>query len=157
MSILPLPKRAASGAIARAPATAPTPWAVVSRPVAEAIPRAPVWVRCRAITGTRAMKGDAKSATTCDRAYRGTTARLAARRPSAVSKRHEQPDLLGASGRRGKADEEESHDDGEEGRRVGDEGDRVAEGGDRDPCERWADNAPEIELRRVERNCGEEL
>ena len=92
-----------------------------------------------------------------DRAYRSTTARLGARRPGAEPKRGEQPDLLGASGRRGQADEEQSRDDGKEGRRVGDEGDGVAEGGDRHPRERRADNAPKIELRRVKRNCGEEL
>src|SRR5215469_3002164 len=40
------------------------PWAVVSRAVVCATARDPPWVRCRAITGTRAMNGEARKATT---------------------------------------------------------------------------------------------
>ncbi len=92
-----------------------------------------------------------------DHADRIATPRLGPRRPGAEAKRGEQPDLKVASGRWGQANEEEGHYDREERHGVGDEGDRVAEGGDRHACERWADDAPEIELCRVEGNCGEEL
>jgi hypothetical protein len=63
-STRPRPRRYASGARHSAPATAPTPWAVVSSAVVCATAREPPWVRCRAITGTSAMNGEAKNATT---------------------------------------------------------------------------------------------
>ncbi len=53
--------------------------------------------------------------------------------------------------------EEKSHDDAEKRRRVGNEGDGVAEGGDRHARERRPDHAPQVELRRVERDGREEL
>ena len=87
-----------------------------------------------------------------DRADGGPAARLGPRRPTAHPQRSQQPDPLGPQ-----ADEEQGHDDGEKGRRVGEEGDRVAEGGDRHPGQGRPGYAPEIELGRVERNCGQEL
>ena len=52
------PKRLASGVRARAPATAPTPWAVTSTDV----PLAPSWKMLMATAGMRAMNGETSSA-----------------------------------------------------------------------------------------------
>src|SRR5258708_11014316 len=60
----PRPGRYARGARQNAPATAPAPWAVVSRAVVCATARPPPWLMWRAITGTRAMNGEARKATT---------------------------------------------------------------------------------------------
>ena len=136
--------------MARAPATAPTPWAVVSRLVADAMPRAPAVGEAMCHHRNERDEGRCEERYNSDRAYRRATARLGKRRSGAYSKRSEQADLVGASRWRGQVDEEECHDDGEEGHGVGDEGDRVAEGRDRDPRQRRADDSPEIELRRVE-------
>ena len=72
----------ASGVSARAPATAPIPWAVTSTDV----PRAPSWSRLMATAGIRAMNGEMRRAVMPIRviASRQPGSAIAPRKPATI-------------------------------------------------------------------------
>ena len=131
--------------MARAPATAPTPWAVTRIEV----PRSPASKSFTATAGMRAMNGERSRAATA-------MPRMAARQPGSAHaprapvtiRRHDPAGLLGIGPGRGQPDEGDGHEDGPERQGVDDEGERVRPQGQHHPGQRRSDDPAQVPLGR---------
>ena len=153
----PRPSRKASGARHSAPATAPIPWAVVSSAVVCATARAPPpCVRCRAITGTSAMNGEARKATTAivPIAARQDGSARAAVKPGAQRRQQAGPAGRSAAASRTKASATTTaRNDAALARNAT----AVAERRHGGAGQRRAGDPAQVELGRVQRDGGQEL